>query len=160
LGYLLGFFVAGIIILLPLTLIAMVIFGIYNIGLVYWFLTVLAEILIVICFALLSSLILKNAFSAILASLGFYAISRLMGMFVLAIELPEKISINSYNALAMSLKFLSVLFPRLDLFSQSAWLSYTSSINSTELLIIFFQSIIYLPLLIFMSFHDFKKKQF
>ena len=160
LGYLLGFFVAGIIILLPISLLAMLVFGIYNLGLVCWFFTVLAESLIVICFALLSSLILKNAFSAILASLGFYAISRLMGMFVLAIELPEKININSYNVLAMSLKFLSILFPRLDLYAQSSWLAYANSINSAELLIIFFQSIIYLPLLIFMSFHDFKKKQF
>jgi ABC-type transport system involved in multi-copper enzyme maturation permease subunit len=159
-GYLLGFVVATIIILLPISIIAMLIFNICNLGLLYWFLTVLAENCIVICFALLSSLVLKNAFSAILSSFGFYAISRLMGMFVLAIELPERININSSNILAMSLKFLSVFFPRIDLYAQSSWLVYSNSINSAELLIVFFQSIIYLPLLIFMSFHDFKKKQF
>jgi ABC-type transport system involved in multi-copper enzyme maturation permease subunit len=160
LGYLLGFFVATFIILAPITIIAIAVFKIINLGILYWFLTTLAECLIVICFALLSSLILKNSFSAILASIAFYAISRLMGVFVLAIDLPQHLNQLSLGNLAMALKLLSVMFPRLDLYSQSSWLVYQDSINSQELLIILLQSIIYLPLLIFMSFHDFKKKQF
>ncbi len=159
LGYLCGFFIASFLILAPITAIVYLIFPINKIGLLFWFLTTLSENLIVISFALLSSLILKNSFSAILASFGFYSISRLMGMFVMAIDVPEDYSSISQGGLASALKILSVLFPRLDLFSQSSWAIYGVKDN-VVLQIIFFQSIIYLPLMIFMAFHDFKKKQF
>ncbi len=159
LSYLLGFFIASILILTPITAMVYLIFPINKIGTFFWFLTTLSENLIVISFALLSSLILKNSFSAILASFGFYALSRLMGMFVMAIELPEEYSSATQGGLASVLKILSVLFPRLDLFAQSSWAIYGVKDN-VVLQIIFFQSIIYLPLMIFMAFHDFKKKQF
>ena len=66
---------------------------------------------------------------------------------------------KSRESLGLGLKILSVIFPRLDLFSQSSWAVYGLGDNSF-LQIIFIQSIIYLPLMIFMAFHDFKKKQF
>ena len=94
-----------------------------------------------------------------MASFGFYIISRLMGVFVLAINLPQDIAQAKNQALGVSLKFLSALFPRLDLFTQSDWLSYGIS-DSSNLKIILIQSLIYIPLMIFMAFHDFKKKQF
>jgi ABC-type transport system involved in multi-copper enzyme maturation permease subunit len=159
LAYLAGFFIANFLILLPITTLIYLIFPINKLGLLFWFLTTLSENLIVISFALLSSLILKNSFSAILASFGFYAISRLMGMFVMAIDIPEDYTSVAQGGLASALKILSILFPRLDLFAQSSWGIYGVKDN-VVLLIIFFQSIIYLPLMIFMAFHDFKKKQF
>ena len=159
LGYLLGFFIANFLILFPITAIVYLIFPVNKIGTLFWFLTTLSENLIIISFALLSSLILKNSFSAILASFGFYALSRLMGMFVMAIDMPEDYSSISQGGLASALKILSVLFPRLDLFAQSSWAIYGVKEN-VVLLIILFQSIIYLSLMIFMAFHDFKKKQF
>jgi len=158
-GYLGGFFVASILIISPLTLLIAVIYKINYLGLFYWFISTLLENLIVICFAVLSSLILKNSFSAILASLGFYAISRLMGMFVMTIDFTDEVSKANHGDLGMALKILSIIFPRLDLYSQSSWPVY-GDWNDSILLIILFQSLIYLPLLIFMSFHDFKKKQF
>jgi len=159
LGYLFGFFIANFLILLPITALVFLVFSINKIGTLFWFLTTLSENLIIISFAILSSLILKNSFSAILASFGFYAISRLMGMFVMAIDIPEDYSSIKQGGLASVLKILSVLFPRLDLFSQSSWAIYGIKDN-VVLLIILFQSIIYLSLMIFMAFHDFKKKQF
>jgi hypothetical protein len=106
---------------------------------------------------------LKNSFSSIIATLGFYIISRLMGMFVMAINLPAKISDTSLefsaNSFALVLKILSAIFPRLDLFGQSSWLNYGIT-DYGSLKIILFQSLIYIPLMIFMAFHDFKKKQF
>jgi hypothetical protein len=80
-------------------------------------------------------------------------------MFVMAIDMPEDYSSISQGGLASALKILSVLFPRLDLFAQSSWAIYGIKEN-VVLLIILFQSIIYLSLMIFMAFHDFKKKQF
>lgn len=159
LGYLGGFLVANVLILLPIFLVILIIYKINYLGLSYWFISTILENFIVIAFALLGSLILKNSFTAILASFGFYAISRLMGMFVMTIDFADDIAMAKHGNLGLALKILSIIFPRLDLFSQSSWVIY-GDWNITILTIIFCQSLIYLPLLIFMSFHDFKKKQF
>ena len=162
-SYLAGFFIAVLLIIIPLILAILLITKTDKFGLLIWALSLFFELMIVICFALLSSLILKNSFSSIIATLGFYIISRLMGMFVMAINLPAKISDTSLefsaNSFALVLKILSAIFPRLDLFGQSSWLNYGIT-DYGSLKIILFQSLIYIPLMIFMAFHDFKKKQF
>ncbi len=159
LGYLAGFFIAAFLIFLPLVATIALLTKVNWLGLGIWSATLLAELLIIICFSLLASMILKNSFSAIMASFAFYMISRLMGMFVMAIQLPEDLSTAKNNILALILKILSAIFPRLDLFSQSSWLSYGIN-NFDGIKIIAIQSLIYIPLMIFMSFHDFKRKQF
>jgi ABC-type transport system involved in multi-copper enzyme maturation permease subunit len=159
LGYLAGFFLAAILIFIPLIIAILILTNCDKFGIVIWSLTLFAELLILICFSLLASLILKNSFSAILSSFAFYIVSRLMGVFVMAIELPENITQAKNHILAVSLKILSVAFPRLDLFGQSSWLNYGIQ-GFSSLKIILAQSLIYIPLLIFMAFHDFKKKQF
>jgi hypothetical protein len=113
----------------------------------------------VISFSLTASLILTNSLLAIMASFAFYLISRLMGIFVIALNIPDSISQAKNNLLAVILKILSATFPRLDLFTQSSWLNYGIS-DFSNFKIIILQGIIYIPLLIFMAFHDFKKKQF
>jgi Cu-processing system permease protein len=159
LGYLCGFFAAAFIILLVATSLISCLAKINPIGLVAWLGSMLCEMLILISFALLSSLILKNSFSAILASFAFYLISRLMGVVVFAINLPQDLTAVKSNFLGSALKIFSAIFPRLDLFSQSSWLYYGID-SAANLNLIFLQSAIYIPLMIFMAFHDFKKKQF
>ncbi len=159
LSYIIGFFVAAFLIFIPLFAAILIVTKANKLGLLIWSASLLSELMIVISFSLLASLILKNSFSAIMASFGFYIISRLMGMFVLAINLPQDIAQAKSHLLGASLKFLSALFPRLDLFTQSEWLSYGVS-EFSNLKIILIQSLIYIPLMIFMAFHDFKKKQF
>ena len=159
LGYLSGFFLAALIIFLPLVSTILIVTNANKLGLLIWSLSLFSELLITISFSLLASLILKNSFSAIMASFSFYIISRLMGMFVMAIELPQDFEQTKNHFLAATLKILSAIFPRLDLFTQSSWLNYGIS-DFSNLKIIFLQSLIYIPLMIFMSFHDFKKKQF
>jgi ABC-type transport system involved in multi-copper enzyme maturation permease subunit len=159
LSYIVGFFIAAFLIFLPLATAILIVTKANKFGLLMWSLSLFSELMILISFAVLVSLILKNSFSAIMASFGFYIISRLMGVFVLAINLPQDIAQAKSQALGVSLKFLSALFPRLDLFTQSSWLAYgVESFYSIK--IIFIQSLIYIPLMIFMAFHDFKKKQF
>ena len=82
-----------------------------------------------------------------------------MGMFVLAINLPQDLTQVKNHFMPAMLKIISVLFPRLDLFGQSEWLIYGIS-DFSRIKIIALQSLIYIPLMIFMAFHDFKKKQF
>jgi hypothetical protein len=159
LSYLIGFFLSAILIFIPLIIAILLVVKASKFGLLMWCLTLFLEIIILISFALLSSLILKNSFSAIMASFGFYIISRMMGVFVLAIEIPQSLQAAKINLMASVLKFMSVLFPRLDLFAQSSWLNY--GIGDFGILkIILWQALIYIPLMIFMAFHDFKKKQF
>jgi ABC-type transport system involved in multi-copper enzyme maturation permease subunit len=159
LGYLLGFFIAAFLIFLPLNLAIFLVVKPNILGLLIWSISLLFELTILISFALLASLILKNSFSAIMAAFAFYIISRLMGVFVLAINLPQDLSQVKSQFFGTALKFLSAIFPRLDLFTQSSWLAYGVS-DFGSLKIILVQSLIYIPLMIFMAFHDFKKRQF
>ncbi|MDA0901966.1 MAG: hypothetical protein O3B09_00960 [Proteobacteria bacterium] len=160
LSYLLGFILVGLIILLPI--ITLLFFSnVDKIGLLYWSLSIIFELLIIMTFSILASLILSSAVSAVLASLGFYVISRMMAFFVFTAKIPQTTNeiANTQLFLKALLKFLSAIFPRLDLFAKSDWLIYGVS-NFSEINIIIAQSLIYIPLLIFMSFYDFSKKQF
>ncbi|MCE3255372.1 MAG: hypothetical protein K0R25_866 [Rickettsiaceae bacterium] len=159
-AYLLGFTLVALLIILPLAI--LLFFMKANlVGLAYWILSLVCEAMIIITFCLLSSLILKSAVSSVLASLGFYTLSRMMGFFVLTIKIPEGLSdINSWDrTLKAVLKAISVAFPRLDLFGKSEWLIYGVT-NFTDIYITFGQSLIYIPLMIFMAFYDFNRKQF
>jgi ABC-type transport system involved in multi-copper enzyme maturation permease subunit len=159
LGYLGGFFIAAFLIFLPLAAAILFIAKTQFLGTLIWLISLLCEVAIVISFSLLAALILKNPLSAIMASFAFYVISRLMGIFALAIKLPDNFTLSGNKILTTILEVVSAIFPRLDLFSQSSWLYYGIS-DFSNLKIIFWQSLIYIPLLIFMSFRDFKQKEF
>jgi ABC-type transport system involved in multi-copper enzyme maturation permease subunit len=158
-AYLFGFFVASLLVIFPLSVILAFMFSSNWPSFCLWVLSMMVENLLVICFALLGSLILRNSFSAILVSIGFYAISRLMGVFVMAINMPKTVVDVKFNITGSLLKLLSVAFPRLDLFAQTSWLIYKIE-DFSSFKIMLFQSIVFTPLLIFMALHDFKKKQF
>lgn len=158
-GYLCGFLLAAILITIPLIIAITLLPAVNKLGLLFWCLSLIAELTIITSFALLSSLILHNPFSAIMASFGFYILSRMMGLFLLATKIPETVGELQLHYPAIALKFLSVFFPRLDLFGQSSWL--VSGISDYfNLKIILLQSLIYIPLMIFMALRDFKCKQF
>ena len=160
LAYLIGFILVALLIIVPLTILLFLIKA-NIVGLGYWSISLFLEALIIITFSLLAALILKSAVSAVLASLGFYILSRMMGFFVLTIEIPKNITdFSSTNRiLHVVLKSISVAFPRLDLYCKSDWLIYGLN-DFSNLYIIIGQSIIYIPLMIFMAFFDFNRKQF
>lgn len=159
-AYLLGFSLVASIIL-ALTIAPLFFIQLGGFGLFYWSLSLFLEIIILISFATLASLILRSAISAVLASLGFYIISRMMGFFVLTIKLPKSFAdLSTADGIMKSLlKVLSVAFPRLDLFANSEWLIYGVT-DFSNITLIIVQSLIYIPLMIFMSFYDFNNKQF
>jgi ABC-type transport system involved in multi-copper enzyme maturation permease subunit len=160
LAYLLGFILVSALIILPLTILLLFMKA-NKIGLLYWSTSLLFEALIIITFSILAALILKSAVPAVLASLGFYILSRMMGFFVLTVKIPQSASdFESTNRiLHIILKAISVVFPRLDLYSKSDWLIYGMS-NFSDFYIVLGQSLIYIPLMIFMAFYDFNRKQF
>ena len=159
-AYLSGFILVSVIILLPV-IIALFFSPTNKVGLIYWSLSIFFELLIIATFCILASLILKSAVSAVLAALGFYILSRMMALFVFTAKIPQDVKdISTINLFLKSLlKIISAIFPRLDLFAKSDWLIYGVT-SFSDITIIITQSIIYIPLLIFMSFYDFSKKQF
>lgn len=159
LSYILGFFLVSILALLPLILLLSIMPDINFVGLCYWSLSIILEALIFISFAILASFIFKSAVFSVLASFGFYVLARMMGFFVVNMAFSD----NMYNIESLSqlaTKVISVIFPRLDLFAKSQWLIYGANISNFDLLVILLQSIIYVPLMLFMCFYDFNKKQF
>jgi hypothetical protein len=154
-----GYITSAIIILAPIMLTLYIIDNINITGLVTWSITMLLETLIVIIFSIVAALILNNIFTSILVTICFYTLSRMVGVFVLTASIAENIQQFSDNSMMSMLKAISVLFPRIDLFSQSEWLIYRVE-NFDNLSIIIIQSIIYISLLSLMAFYDFKRKQF
>jgi ABC-type transport system involved in multi-copper enzyme maturation permease subunit len=158
-SYIAGYIISSIIILIPLIIALFILTNSNPLGLIFWSSSIIMETLLIATFAILATLILNSAFSAILATMGFYILSRMMGIFVLTINLPKNYTEFSNNIMQSILKILSIAFPRLDLYSKSEWLIY--GVNELlDIKIIIIQSLIYIPLLIFMSFYDFGKKQF
>lgn len=159
LSYILGFFIVSILALLPLIILISILPDVSKVGLFYWSLSIILESLIFISFAILASFIFKSAVFSVLASFGFYVISRMMGFFVMNISLAD--SVHNFNSFGKFItKIISVIIPRLDLFAKSEWLIYGANIIYSDLLIIVVQSVIYISLMIFMCFFDFNRKQF
>jgi hypothetical protein len=153
LAHWISFILNSLILIVPVSIIILF-FGRTNLlGISWWSITIILELMLVSTFAITASLILKNAVIAVLSTISFYFISRMMGFFVYSISISPEFSLKSI------LKFLSSIFPRLDLFGKSEWLVY-NAINLQDIYIVLLQSLIYIPLMLFISFHDFNKKQF
>lgn len=127
-----------------------------------WCISLLNEMMIVITFASLATLILQSAVISIMASLGFYFISRMMGFFVLTVSMPDSLKevSNWSNAVEFLLKIISTVFPRLDLFAQTDWLIYGYENAVSGLTMSLIQTAIFVPFMLAIAFYDFGKKQF
>lgn len=156
LSYLSSFFIAALIIFSIFAIALLLITKANLIGILIWLGSLALELLIVICFSLLAALTLKNSLLAIMASCSFYLLSRMMGIFILSLE---NLNTTDKPILIYAIKTISLIFPRLDLFAQSVWINY-GFYDYKIFAIIILQSLIYTTLLIFMSFYDFKRKQF
>ncbi len=159
LSFLFGYLISALLITIPLILALSILANLNSYGAFIWSLSLVFEVLIVTCFAFLCSLILENSLLSILATIAFYLLSRMMGFFVMSINTPWEESIKNPTIYEYVLKFLSIIFPRLDLFTQSKWLIYGTG-DGVVMKIILLQGLIYIPLLIFMSFIDVKRKEF
>lgn len=130
-------------------------------GLWVWLLSLWIEILLVVSMALAFALILGSAVTAVLASLGFYVLSRMMGFFVAVLD-AQHFSLGNAVAdgiAAVVLKGVSVFVPRLDLFSNTSWLVYQEAV-ATHLPLIVLQGAIFIPLLVLTAAFDLNRKQF
>lgn len=160
-SYWISFILISLILIVPVTLVLMFFTKQNIIGLIWWSVSVLLELMLVSTFAIVSSLILRNVVTSILSSMSFYFIGRMMGFFVYSISLPNNVeSLKNWENIAQTLlKFISSIFPRLDLFGKSEWLVYGVS-NYNDVYVVLVQSLIYIPLMLFVAFYDFGRKQF
>jgi len=160
-SYWLGFSVVATLIVAALTAFIMLLYGYNYQGLSYWALTVEFEVLIVISFAVFSSIILKSSVSSVLLCFGFYTISRMIGFFSYVLEKNASFDFLSFDFYAQKIIWVaSFLLPRLDLFCQSKWLIYGVDMNSYNVYMPIIQALIYIPLLLTLAAIDFKRKQF
>ncbi len=158
--YFISFSFLSFLLLLPLIITIYVVFSPNFQGFSLWFLSLYLELVIISCFAILASLILKSAVLSVLGCFAFYLVSRIMGFAISTIIIPSNLNnINFNTSLEIFLKIISSLLPRLDQFAQSKWLIYNDySIEVVPLILL--QSIIYIALIFVMSVFDFNKKQF
>jgi hypothetical protein len=160
-AYWLGFSVLAILVTIP----AIIIIALLNkpdlMGLVFWSASLILEISIVVAFALLASLIMKSAVSPVMSTFAFYLVSRLMGFFVSAMENPTSLmGAGKFGMLLeFTLKTISTIIPRLDLFAKSEWLIYGVA-NQNDLWIFPAQSLVFILLMLSVAIFDFKRKQF
>lgn len=165
-SYWAGFAMLAILVTVPLSILMFLILDVNFMGLLFWTLSLIFEVILVIAFALACSLILQSAVSAVMVSFAFYFISRMMGFFVAIIDKPAVIRELSWGwVMENILTVSSIVLPRLDLFGKSKWLVYgiKSEVNIWfwDFLPVFFaQTMIFIPLLLFMAIYDFKRRQF
>lgn len=160
LAYWLGF--ALIAFLLTLSASAVVaVLGIANMeGYGVWGISLLLELLVMVSLALFTGFMLKSAVSSVLTCLGFYVLARMAGLFVMTSESGLLFRDEAVNhLLEYTMKGVSVLMPRLDLFSQSEWLVYGTD-QEGVLMLCLIQAAIYVPLLLLATVVDFKRKEF
>lgn len=162
-GYSLGFTILAMGMVIPIILINMTFLQVreHLSGLALWSLSLVLEVALITEFALLAALILRSAVSAVLASLGFYIIARLMGFFIAAMVNPFSMMGQGKwgDILLTLLKYISVLIPRLDLFAKSNWLIYGIE-HPSELWLCLLQAVIFILFLQAMAVFDLKRKQF
>jgi ABC-type transport system involved in multi-copper enzyme maturation permease subunit len=159
-AYWLGFAILAFIAVLPIIIIMLTVFSPNLFGLVYWTSSLILEISLVLAFALVSSLILRSAVSAVLASFAFYFISRLMGFFVATLDQQSLLNSGTGGKImGEALKALSSVIPRLDLYAKSSWLIYGVE-GQMDLWVFQAQSFVFIALLLAMAVFDFKRKQF
>lgn len=166
LSYFIGMSVVAALIVVPLliTMLALQNIGFlygHKIDYTYWCLSLYMECLIVIMFAIFAALLLKSAVISVLATLGFYIFAKITGLFFILLNNPIASGFNNPISLGSKklLHFICLLFPRLDLFSQTEWLIY--GFTGIELLIrLLASTLVFLTLTILCAIYDFKKYEF
>ncbi len=160
-SYWLGFsFVAFILVALAAIIIAVV--GPENhLGFIGWAASLFCETLLVVAMSLFTSLILKSASLSVVTTLGFYALSRMMGYFVATSNSNILFVNEAMNETARYvIQGIAIFIPRLDFFTKTEWLVYGFSTPASELSLFAVQAAVFIPLLLLAAMLDFWRKEF
>lgn len=128
-------------------------------GFIGWGVSLLLETFLVVALALFSAFTLKSAVTSVIATMGFYVLSRMMAFFVVTSQSGMVGGEFKYMILRYMLSAISTMVPRLDLFAKSEWLIYGFN-SSQDWMVFVVQVAIFVPLLVIASIADFRRKQF
>lgn len=129
-------------------------------GFILWALSLLAECWLAVAVSLFASFTLRSAVTSVLASMGFYVLGRMMGFFIITSKSTFMFSQQWINLLlTYTIKSISVIVPRLDFFAKSEWLIYGVK-NTQDYELGLMQAAVYIPLLVFATIIDFRRRQF
>lgn len=160
LAYWLGFAFVGLLLVLPTCAIIAQMGLVNRAGFFIWGLSLIMEAGLVVAIALFASFTLKSAVASVMASLGFYVLSRMMAFFLITTESAFVARAEWQGAiLTYALKTIAVVIPRLDLFSKTEWLVYGAH-ATTDLMLFAAQAFIFIPLLLLATMLDFQRRQF
>ncbi len=160
LSYWLAFAAVASCLVLP-TIALMAVMGVLNqTGFLVWSVSLLLEAWLVVSIALFAALTIQSGVATVLASLAMYALSRMMGFFLVTTSTTSLFKDVEINLAAQWLmKSIALVTPRLDFYAKSSWLIYGPK-SYEEVSLFLIQSLIFIPLLVIASVIDFKRKQF
>lgn len=153
-GYWLGFALVACVFVAGLT-IALWLVAPSSAGVPVWAVSLLLECFIIVAVAIFSGLMLERASSCVIFSLGFYALARLMGLFLGIRDFMP--GVGETKASDYVVDALAFIIPRLDLFAQTGWLVY--GLND-QLLFPFVQGAVFLALVLTATVFDLTRRQF
>lgn len=159
-SYWLGFSVVALLLTLPSIGIVFWVGALDMKGFGIWALSLVLEMLMVVAAALFAAFTLRSAVSSVMATLGFYVLSRMMGFFIATSKsslLFRDAGLNQFSEMAMQV--LAIFVPRLDFFAKTEWLVYGVE-NMADIRLMVLQAVIIVPLLLMAAIIDFRNKQF
>lgn len=122
-----------------------------------WGISLFLELLLMSAVSFFFAITLTQMPSALAAILGFYLLSRSMGTLLTLMHGPLADHGGVQNAVDMAITGIGFCIPRLDAFTQTAWLVYPGA-NWHELLPIALQTAIYVPLVSSAALFDFYRR--
>ncbi len=124
---------------------------------ILWAVSIFVEMVIIVNAAMFFSMVLTSASSAVMATFGFYALSRMIGQLLGIVY--SSIYFPGSEILGYVMQIVSMIIPRLDLMAQTSWLIYDVQ-DDINLPFIIIHGILFSFLLIFASLVDIIRRKF
>lgn len=127
-------------------------------GVLLWSMGVTAEYILIVNVALFFAMVLSSPVTAGMGVIGFYVLARMMGQ-LLGIAQAGATDFPGVHLLNLSMKFISILIPRLDLMTQTSWLLYGPG-GFSDFAFILLQTLAFMTMIIVATLIDLVRKQF
>lgn len=125
-------------------------------GFLFWIGSFAGEIMIITAVALFFGMFINSIVFSIGLCFGFVLAAKSFGFFISLIQYSLK-NVETMSFMDGLGSILSLVFPRLDLFSYSSWAIYGVD-SSSAYWIVGLQTLIYTPMILFAIVFDFRKK--
>ena len=147
---------------LIITIIVAVVIGVFEFNKInenhfFWVFSLFIELIIIANAALFFSMVLNSASSSVMAAVAFYVLSRMIGQLLSIIYSAQTFAGSEF--LGFIMQMISMIIPRLDLMSQTTWLTYGVP-EDISFLFIFAHGLLFSALLISASMVDLIRRKF